>query len=309
MGRMLKLAYGAKGKATSSGWGDMAVITPYRMYEATGNTLILRKQYNSMKRWCDYVIHEAKTGKPKKSRFRPENEPYLWDTGYHYGEWLVPSQNKNGMDMKNLKAIMESSSVYTAPIFGWISVSYFAKIAHILGNTADEAKYQTTADKMKNAIVAELIDKDGNCVSDMMGAYVLFLYFDLVPEQFQDKFAMKLVQSIEANGGCLDTGFLATPYLLDTLTKIGRQNIAKYITGIQDTAPGFTKVRIAPDFDMPVTHAERSYLGEQGKISCCWRKTDSGIIIDVEIPCNTIAEIVLPDGAVKQVGSGKYHFA
>lgn len=219
MGRMLKLAYGTKGKATSSGWGDMAVITPYRMYEATGNTLILRKQYNSMKRWCDYVIHEAKTGKPKKSRFRPENEPYLWDTGYHYGEWLVPSQNKNGMDMKILKAIMESSSVYTAPIFGWISVSYFAKIAHILGNTADEAKYQTTDDKMKNAIVAELIDKDGNCVSDMMGAYVLFLYFDLVPEQFQDKFAMKLVQSIEANGGCLDTGFLATPYLLDTLTK------------------------------------------------------------------------------------------
>ena len=83
-----------------------------------------------------------------------------------------------------MKAIMESSSVYTAPIFGWISVSYFAKIAHILGNTADEAKYQTTADKMRNAIVAELIDKDGNCVSDMMGAYVLFLYFDLVPEQF-----------------------------------------------------------------------------------------------------------------------------
>ena len=61
-----------------------------------------------------------------------------------------------------------------------------------------------------------LIDKDGNCVSDMMGAYVLFLYFDLVPEQFRDKFAWKLVQSIEANGGCLDTGFLATPYLLDT---------------------------------------------------------------------------------------------
>ena len=118
--------------------------------------------------------------------------------------------------MKNMKAIMESSSVYTAPIFGWISVSYFAKIAHILGNTADEAKYQTTADKMRNAIVAELIDKDGNCVSDMMGAYVLFLYFDLVPEQFRDKFAWKLVQSIEANGGCLDTGFLATPYLLDT---------------------------------------------------------------------------------------------
>ena len=238
MGHIFKLAYGTKGKATSSGWGDMAVITPYRMYEATGNTLILRKQYNSMKRWCDYVIHESKTGKPKKSRFRPENEPYLWDTGYHYGEWLVPSQNKNGMDMKNLKAIMESSSVYTAPIFGWISVSYFAKIAHILGNTADEAKYQTTADKMRNAIVAELIDKDGNCISDMMGAYVLFLYFDLVPEQFRDKFATKLVHSIEANGGCLDTGFLATPYLLDTLTKIGRQDVARKLLW-QDKCPSW----------------------------------------------------------------------
>ena len=57
------------------------------------------------------------------------------------------------------------------------------------------------------------------------------------------------------------------------------------------------------------SHAERSYLVEQGKISCCWSKTDSGITMDVAIPCNTIAEIVLPDDTVKQVGSGRYHFA
>lgn len=362
MGLIFKLTYGTKGKATSSGWGDMAVITPYRMYETTGNTLILKKQYNSMRRWCDYVISEAKTGKPKKSRFSLENEPYLWDTGYHYGEWLVPSQNKNGVDMKNLKAIMASSSVYTAPIFGWISVSYFAKIARILGNSADESKYQAIADKMKNAIVSEMIDRDGNCISDMMGAYVLFLYFDLVPEQFRQRFAQKLVQSIEKNGGCLDTGFLATPYLLDTLTKIGRQDIArkllwqdkcpswlfevdhgattiweswfgiqedgsygtlsmnhysfgcvaewmfKHITGIQDTAPGFTEIRIAPDFDMPVDYAERGYLSEQGRIFCRWERTPSGICMDVEIPCNTTAEIILPDGTSKRVGNGKYHF-
>ncbi|MBQ1367413.1 MAG: family 78 glycoside hydrolase catalytic domain, partial [Firmicutes bacterium] len=35
-GKLMNLMAGAKGKATSSGWGDAAVIVPYSMYEVTG---------------------------------------------------------------------------------------------------------------------------------------------------------------------------------------------------------------------------------------------------------------------------------
>ena len=233
-GKLINMMAGVKGSATSSGWGDAAVIVPYSMYQVTGNTDILRQQYYCMRRWCDYIILQSATTKPKESALPDEIEKYLWDTGYHYGEWLIPSQNKNGLDMKNLKNIMSASSCYTAPIFGWNSVHTFAKIADILSKETDDnilylsdkKKYQNIADHMKDAIQKGVMKEDGSMPSDLMGAYVLPIYFDLVPEKHQGTFAENLVKSIEKNDMCMDTGFLATPYLLDALCKIGRIDLA-----------------------------------------------------------------------------------
>ena len=79
---------------------------------------------------------------------------------------------------------------------------------------------------MKNAIQKGIIKEDGSMPSDLMGAYVLPIYFDLVPEKHQETFAKNLVKSVEKNDMCMDTGFLATPYLLDALCKIGRIDLA-----------------------------------------------------------------------------------
>lgn len=233
-GKIISLTSGVKGSGTSSGWGDAAVIVPYSMYQITGNTDILRQQYYCMRRWCDYIILQASEKRPKKSTLPDEIETYLWDTGYHYGEWLIPSQSKNGLDMKNLKNIMSMSSCYTAPIFGWNSVHTFAKIAEILsGETednilylCDRKKYQDIADRMKDAIQKGVMKEHGSMPSDLMGAYVLPIYFDLVPEEYKETFAENLVKSVEKNDRCMDTGFLTTPYLLDALCKIGRMDLA-----------------------------------------------------------------------------------
>lgn len=246
-GKLMNLMYHEKGAATSSGWGDAAVIVPYRMYEVTGNTAVLRQQFECMKKWCNYIIQKAAASKPKGSTLSDEIENYLWDTGYHYGEWLIPSQNKNGLDMKNLKTIMMSSSCYTAPIFGWLSVSTFAKICGILAERypADkkdygrmQEKYGKVAEKMKYAIQKGVIREDGSMPSNLMGAYALPIYFDLVPEQFKEKFAANLVKSIEENRMCMDTGFLGTPFLLDALCRIGRRDLA-YTLLWQDKAPSW----------------------------------------------------------------------
>ncbi len=62
--------------------------------------------------------------------------------------------------------------------------------------------------------------------SDLMGAYVLPIYFNLVPKEHKETFAGNLVKSVENNDMCMDTGFLTTPYLLDALCKIGRIDLA-----------------------------------------------------------------------------------
>lgn len=274
-GKMMNLMCHEKGQATSSGWGDAAVIVPYRMYEVSGDTAVLRQQFDCMKKWCDYIIQKAATTRPKNSTLPDEVENYLWDTGYHYGEWLIPSQSKNGLDMKNLGNIMAASACYTAPIFGWFSVDTFARICGILaeqharesgvqgrvteksGQTRDEyremqeksrqmreeyrsmqEKYGEIAEKMKLAIQKGVIREDGSMPSSLMGAYVLLIYFDLVPERFKETFAANLVKSIEENDMCMDTGFLGTPFLLDALCKIGREDLA-YTLLWQEKAPSW----------------------------------------------------------------------
>ena len=188
-----------------AGWGDAAVIVPYEMYVVTGNRLILQRQYGSMARWCDYVIQTAKGG--------------LWDTGFHFGEWLIPSK-----PVKTHREARDNSAFYTAPIFGWLSLQRMGEVAQIL-NKPEAAFYQQIAADMKRKIQDTLI-VDGLMQTDNMGAYVLMIALDLVPQVCMQQFGCKLVSLLEENGGCLDTGFLATPYLLDAFHKIGRKDLA-----------------------------------------------------------------------------------
>ncbi len=202
-----------------AGWGDAAVLVPYEMYRLTGNRPVLEKHYGTMRRWADYVITTA--ARQRGDNDLPvETDQYLWNTGFQFGEWLIPSQPEAGADFAACKV----SSVYTTPIFGWLSVNTMAKVAGIL-DRAEKTYYAEMADKMKAAIHRGLM-ADGNMPAELMGAYVLAAALDLTPPEHAQAFAGKLVQMLTQNGGCLDTGFLATPYLLDAFVKIGRRDLA-----------------------------------------------------------------------------------
>ena len=373
-GKFMNLMAGAKGKATSSGWGDAAVIVPYSMYEVSGNTEVLKKQYYCMRRWCDYIIRQSKDCKPKDCSRPDEIEQYLWDTGFHYGEWLVPSQNRNGLDTKDFNKITAASSCYTAPIFGWYSVSTFARICSILSAeepdnalfASDVPKYTAIAERMKQAIQRGVINADGSMPSTLMGAYVLPIYFDLVPDDLKDCFAEHLVDAVEANGGCMDTGFLTTPYLLDALCKIGRRDLAsrllwqtkapswlsevemggttiwencfgydeagnpgtlsfnhyafgcvadwifRNIAGIVPAEAGFGRVVIEPKLDGMLSSACRRFDSSNGVIGVDWHIEDNDgakiFRMQVTIPCNCEATVILPSGKTDSIGSVVYSY-
>ena len=225
MSRMMAQMSRTEGPIAPAGWGDASVKIPWTMYEVTGNRRILEAQYDSMKHWCDYIIRTAeKCGRPD---LPPEKEKYLWNTGFHYGEWLIPSTTLGGFeDQASMGRAMQETGGYIAPIFGWYSVSTFAEIAAVLGNAGDAAYYSAIADSMKDAIQSCLIGPNGEAPAEYMGAYVLLLYFDLVPGQFWERCVRHLLDMIRKNGNCLDTGFLATPYLLPVLEKAGRTDVA-----------------------------------------------------------------------------------
>ncbi len=214
--------FGDTGIAGVSGWSDAVVWVPYDMYMITGNRRVLCDNYKAMKKWAEYIIRTASTRRGE-SGIPLEYDQYLWNTGFHFGEWLVPSRPlKEGEGPYD--ACVETS-YYTAPFFGYMTTRKLSRIASLLGETEDERRYDEIGRKMKWAIQNGIMRR-GGMPEKYMGAYILAFAFDLVPDDLKEEYRDRLVSLLEANGLRLDTGFLATPFILDVLYTLGRKDLA-----------------------------------------------------------------------------------
>lgn len=205
-----------------AGWSDAIIWVPYDMYRVTGNKKILRDNYEAMKKWADYVVKTAKE-KRGKNGIPEEYDQYLWNTGFHFGEWLVPS--RPNLDTANPYAKCSESVVYIGPFFGYMSIKKMAEISDALGERHLADKYNEIAQNMKEAIQNGII-RAGLLPNYLMGGFILAFAFELVPDDCRNDCKGNLLQLIENNGECLDTGFLATPYILDALCNLGETELA-----------------------------------------------------------------------------------
>ena len=83
----------------------------------------------------------------------------------------------------------------------------------------------------------------------------------------------------------------------------------EYLGGIRRGVPGYRKIILKPDFTIQDNFgADVSYHTPYGQVASKYTKTLEHVDWTVEIPCNTTADVYLPDGTIKQIGSGKYHF-
>lgn len=83
------------------------------------------------------------------------------------------------------------------------------------------------------------------------------------------------------------------------------------VAGINSSssAPGFKKIVMKPSFKIDeINDIDASYKSIYGKIVSRWYKKSGKLIWHVEIPANTTADLYMPDGTVKNVGSGSYDF-
>lgn len=80
------------------------------------------------------------------------------------------------------------------------------------------------------------------------------------------------------------------------------------IGGIQGVEPGYKKICIKPALDCGLLWASAKLHSPYGMISTDWKINKSQVKVNVQIPCNTTAEIVLPGLETTTVGSGRYQF-
>ncbi len=103
----------------AAGWGDAAVHVPWELHRATGRTDVLADQLDSMARWVDFAAGRAALGRhPSRVERNPEplpHERYLWDSGWHFGEWLEPGVNMD--DVFGRLLVEDHGAVATAYLY------------------------------------------------------------------------------------------------------------------------------------------------------------------------------------------------
>jgi alpha-L-rhamnosidase len=222
----------------SSGWGDAAVHVPWEMHRATGRTDVLAEQLPSMRRWVDFAAGRAASGRHpsrvERSADPLPHEKYLWDTGWHFGEWLEPG-TEIGETLGNL-ATADHGPVATAYLYR--SAAELAGMCVLLGEGDAAASYGDLAAHVLDAWRTEFIDDDGRVRPASQANLVRALAFGLVPADLRERTAADLVGLVRAADTHVGTGFLATPFLLPVLADAGHLDVA-YELLFQDTEPSW----------------------------------------------------------------------
>lgn len=222
----------------SAGWGDAAVIVPWELYRAYGDERILDELWPTMVAWLDRTERIARGQRhPSRAARRPQaapHEQYLWDTGFHWGEWLEPGDDS----AQDLDAFGTADKGDVATAYYAHSAGLMSRIAAVLGRPGEAARYAELAAHVRAAWQAEYLDDQGRLTPDTQANHVRALAFDLVPEGLRDDVAQRLAGLIRKADGHLGTGFLATPYLLPVLADTGRLDVA-YELLLQDTEPSW----------------------------------------------------------------------
>ncbi|SDW58005.1 alpha-L-rhamnosidase [Arthrobacter sp. cf158] len=206
----------------SAGWGDAAVFVPWSLWRAYGDKEALAEAFPSMRSWVDFAAGAAAAGRhPLRAaaRLAPlPHETFLWDTGFHFGEWLEPDTPPNP-DPSRDHGIVATGYLYR-------SAELLARTAGVLGEITAAAHYASLAAAVLDAWQAEYLDQDGRLGEESQGHYVRALAFGLVPEKLAPLTASRLVELVRLNGNRLGTGFLSTGLLLPVLADHGYLDVA-----------------------------------------------------------------------------------
>lgn len=218
----------------SSGWGDAIVLVPWYLFGTYGDDGALAEMWPHMVRWIDFAAETARTKRfPGRAEARPvpaPHEEFLWDGGWHWGEWCEPDAGSQDF--------LQVDQGYVGTAYLHRSAWLAARIGRLLGHDAEATRLDRLAANALDAWRTEYVGADGSLTPDTQAAHVRALAFDLVPTEWRAQTAARLAALVRDAGAHVGTGFLATPYLLPVLADAGYEDLA-YEVLLQDTPPSW----------------------------------------------------------------------
>jgi alpha-L-rhamnosidase len=221
----------------SAGWGDAIVMVPWEVYLTTGDSAILAENWDAMKRWLEFVKSTAESFRhADRAAAIPTpapHEQYLWDTGFHWGEWMEPDGPE-----PDLFVARSADHGIVATAYYRNTTAMMAKIARVLGHAEEAAELAGLSENVRQAWEKEYLDLAGHVTQPSQANCVRALAFGLVSPGQRAAVTAQLVSLIRAAGTHVGTGFLATPYLLPVLADNGELDLA-YELLMQDSEPSW----------------------------------------------------------------------
>jgi len=207
------------------GWADAGVVVPWSAWRMTGNTAIIDSTWNAM---CRFLANQQKT----KNRTE-----LVADGNCQFADWLAyekyESYSRRGYDANTKMPFPETRIYwdYLAGCYWYGNARRMQEMASAVGKADECSRFTKMADEAR-VYLKDSFFKDGGrlpvFLRDMQTPHLFALHLGLYDDTaIKEEAVAQLIKNIKDHGGCLQTGFLGTSIIMDTLTyDIHRPDVA-----------------------------------------------------------------------------------
>ncbi len=305
-------------------WGSACILLVRQMYNASGDTALLRDNYDMMRRYADYLLSRA-------------DHMIL---RYGLGDWD---------DVGCKKSLSARTPIpVTATCTLYQDLRTVAWAARLLGKTPDAEKYNGLARQVRQAYNEEFFNPAlGQYATGSQTALSMPLVFGIAEEQYVPKVLANLIDDVREEGNHLTGGDGGHNYLFEALGMQGRSDVVcdilsrrdypsygyhlemgatalperwngsakdnpvgsqnhlmmggatawfyRYLAGIQvQTGEEYVTVRIAPQPVQAVSWADATVETAAGAVRCRWQAEEDKVRYTITLPAGVRASIELP---------------
>jgi alpha-L-rhamnosidase len=359
--------------AAASGWSDVATIAPWNIYLAYGDKQVLEQQYESMKAWVGYIqLHSRNylwdtgnhfgdwlfyAGTDYEDGAALTDKNLIAQTFYAHSTQLlinaaqILGKNDDVIKYTGLLANIKKAflSEYVTPNGRMISGTQTSYVLALNFDMLPENLRESAAKRL----VKNIDDYDEHITTGFLGTpyicHVLSRFghtdvaYDLLMKESYPSWLYPVKKGattiwerwdgIKPDGSFEDPGMNSFNHY--AYGAIGDW-MYRVVAGINtdETSPGFHKIIIAPRPGGKLTAASGELETLYGKVKSAWTIDNNIFTLDVTVPPNTSAQIVLPsvsdqiteagfdintqkeitdikkvgDDEHLNIGSGNYHF-
>lgn len=327
------------GGPSKAGWGDAVTVVPDVVYNFYADKAILEDNYDGMKEWVEYMRKKS-----KDHIYRWSEKEGDWEG---YGDWIAVVKSPvepisaayyyystkilakvadilgNSEDNKLYSALADSIAIaFQEKFFDKEKINYPAETqtANILplvfGITPEEYR-----DEIAQNIIEDVKERGKHPSTGFLGtSHLLAVLSENGAHQLAYETAINeeypswayMVKNGATTMWELWNSDKEPPEQMNSRNHFALGSVVEwyyaYLGGIKPQAPGFKKILVRPMPAKGLEWVRVDYNTPYGKLVSSWSKDGENFHMDITIPANTAAEVVVPldeDGYATLSESGK----